>query len=265
MKSKKNTYTITAFFCLAAIMLILYKSTPIKTNADFYTPQEIAAIMNMVRASKVYGTILEDCDGFRNYELNSKANVFSSGSRVEVLKDRNLSTYLVRENESSPARWIKAENIKIDSDPETNPNKISKEKLETYVNINKLESDTDYLIWTDIDRQLTYVFKGSLSNWELIKTFICATGKNCSPTTRGEFIIGERGEWFYSERLGSGAKYWLRFNGAYLFHSVAMDKNQNIIDGTLGQRRSSGCVRLSVSDSQWLYKNIPIRTKVYVN
>jgi lipoprotein-anchoring transpeptidase ErfK/SrfK len=59
--------------------------------------------------------------------------------------------------------------------------------------------------------------------------------------------------------------YWVRFNGSYLFHSIAMDRYQNIKDDTLGDRATAGCIRLSLEDSQWFYENIPSGTGVYVN
>ena len=58
--------------------------------------------------------------------------------------------------------------------------------------------------------------------------------------------------------------YWSRFNGSYLFHSVAMDKDKNITDNILGKRRSSGCVRMSVDDAKWFFENIEAGTKVWI-
>ena len=43
-----------------------------------------------------------------------------------------------------------------------------------------------------------------------------------------------------------------------------MDKNKNVIDNTLGQKHSSGCVRMSVENSQWFYDNIEYGTGVCI-
>jgi len=59
--------------------------------------------------------------------------------------------------------------------------------------------------------------------------------------------------------------YYVRFNGSYLFHSIAMDKDKNVIDGVLGQRRSSGCIRMSLDDSKWFFENIPEKSRVFIN
>ncbi len=78
----------------------------------------------------------------------------------------------------------------------------------------------------------------NISPAELQKAMSCSTGKNESPTITGQFKLKERGLWFFSERLGSGGKYWVRFDGPYLFHSLPMDKDGVILDETLGERSS---------------------------
>jgi lipoprotein-anchoring transpeptidase ErfK/SrfK len=100
----------------------------------------------------------------------------------------------------------------------------------------------------------------------LVRSFDCSTGLNKSPTTRGQFALSDRGEWFYSYRLASGAKYWIRFNGQYLFHSIPMDENKIIIPGedVVGQKSSNGCVRLLLDDIKWIYDNIPDGTIVVI-
>ena len=103
-------------------------------------------------------------------------------------------------------------------------------------------------------------------NWSLLRSFDCSTGKNISPTTRGTFTVTDRGSWFYSERLASGAAHWLRFNEQYLFHSIPMDRHKSIIDGEdiVGEKRSSGCIRLMPEDAKWLYDNIPYGTTAII-
>ncbi|MDR2166909.1 MAG: L,D-transpeptidase, partial [Clostridiales bacterium] len=86
------------------------------------------------------------------------------------------------------------------------------------------------------------------------------------PTTRGIFALTDRGEWFYSYRLASGAKYWIRFNGNYLFHSTPMDQNKIPLPGEdiVGEKRSNGCIRLLLPDMKWIYENIPDNTAVVI-
>lgn len=200
------------------------------------------------------GVIFDSIDG-------KAVDLAVSGSKVEIIKDRGGIWYYIKHK--NHMGWVKAEVLNIPEDPPTNTQELTNEFIINYGNKN-LSSNTKHFVWVDIDRQKVYVLKGKKGQWELERTILCATGKNSSPTIRGNFKIGDRGNWFYSERLGSGAVYWVRFCDSYLFHSVAMDKDKNIVDGTLGKRHSSGCVRMSVENAKWFLENIEMGSSVWI-
>lgn len=187
----------------------------------------------------------------------------SVGEKVEILQDKTAKWYLVKFKDMEG--WLPYSVLNIPPDSPVNTKLLNREDLEGFANYNEFESETEYFIWVDIDRQHTYVFKGSKDNWKIERVMPCATGCNKSPTTRGLFSIADRGEWFYADQFQSGAKNWVRFNGTYLFHSVAMDRHKNVKEPELGERITSGCVRLSVEDSRWIYENMPEGTAVWVN
>lgn len=263
---KKLLMVVVAILLSFTVISAIVKTTD-KTQAEAndYTDSEIERIKKLVKPSKVCAIINKDCIFFDNLTTLKAIGTLKNNTVVEILQDKSCKYYYVREDENSKAKWVSADCLTIPPDEKTNSEKMSSSDLEAYVNIMNFKSNTPYLIWVDIDRQLTHIFKNEKNNWSLDRSFTCATGKNVSPTTRGEFETSDKGEWFYSERLKSGAKYYIRFNNSYLFHSVAMDKNQNVTDPVLGKRRSSGCVRLSVDDIKYLYKTIPEKTKVYIN
>lgn len=216
-----------------------------------------------INPSPVYGDIKEGAVLYDGCEGGSVIYRPNEGEEAEILKDRGTQWYYVKVG--GRKGWIQGDYLCIPVDPETNDTELSEEKIEEYINSGEYISASDMYVWVDIDRQRIYVLKGKNSDWKLEKVIVCATGKNESPTTRGYYQIQDRGKWFYSERLGSGAMYWVRFNGSYLFHSVAMDKNKEVTDGVLGERRSSGCVRMSVEDAEWFYENIEYGTGVWIN
>ncbi|MDQ6600921.1 L,D-transpeptidase [Bacillus salipaludis] len=126
-------------------------------------------------------------------------------------------------------------------------------------------------IWIKVSKakQRVYIMKGSA----LIYTMVVSTGIDSNPETstpEGTFYIQrERGTWFYSPRVKEGAKYWVSWknHGEYLFHSVAMDENGNVITNEakkLGHEASHGCVRLAIPDAKWIYDNIKYNTKVVI-
>lgn len=136
--------------------------------------------------------------------------------------------------------------------------------LESFVNTNGLESNTPYLIWIDLSNQKVNLFTGKYQSWELIKSIFCSSGKPSTPTVKGSFTIESKGSYF---RVSSDVicKYYSQFYGNYLMHSVLLDNEGNIVDGTLGTPVSHGCVRLPIEDAKYIYDYIPIGTKVFIN
>ena len=134
-------------------------------------------------------------------------------------------------------------------------------------NINSLniQSNTQYLINVDLNKQKTYIYKGNKNKWSLIKTCPCSTGIAGEETPKGSFTTLEKGDWFFSNKYNQGGKYWTQIVGDILFHSVPFDKDKTtVVDYTLNEPASHGCIRLSISDSKWIYNNIPKESKVII-
>ncbi|MEW5932379.1 MAG: L,D-transpeptidase [Bacillota bacterium] len=122
-----------------------------------------------------------------------------------------------------------------------------------------------WAVAVDIDRQKVFVYRDG----ELARSMVCSTGTADKPTPVGEFRIQNRGEWFFSEKYKQGGRWWVSFHnwGEYLFHSVPMDREGRILEeeaARLGHPASHGCVRLSLEDAEWLYRNIPAGTPVTI-
>jgi len=133
------------------------------------------------------------------------------------------------------------------------------------INTLSLESTTAYLVQVDISNQKTNIFKGKSNKWTLIKSFTCSTGIDSEKTPSGVYTIKEKGAWFFSDSYNQGGKYWVQFDGDYLFHSLPYDEDQNnIVDYTLGKPASHGCIRLAETDSKWIYDNISKGSKVVI-
>ena len=72
---------------------------------------------------------------------------------------------------------------------------------ESYINGKGYSSKTKYLVWVSRQNQKVYVFSGSKQNWKLIKTFICGTGKDSTPTPTGVTYITYRGKGLESRHV----------------------------------------------------------------
>lgn len=201
-------------------------------------------------------------------EINSNI----SGGKIGQLP---VKKEIPPEDKASPPAKASVEDIKPSTKPETiqngqatknNTSNDKPGKTEIKDDDSANTSSKGYFVKVDISDQRTYVYKDG----KLIRTMICSTGieEENTKTPRGEFIINEtgykKGEWFFSNKYQEGAKYWVGFiGGTYLFHSIPMDADRNIIPSEaekLGTPASHGCIRLSIEDAYWFYKNIPAGT-----
>lgn len=125
-------------------------------------------------------------------------------------------------------------------------------------------------MWVKVSKakQRTYLMNGS----KILYTMYCSTGSGRDRATpEGTFHIqAERGDFFYNQESGEGAKYWVSWkdHGVYLFHTVPTDSQGHFVESEaekLGKNANShGCIRLSVPDAKWFYENIKEGTKVVI-
>ena len=134
----------------------------------------------------------------------------------------------------------------------------------SFINAKGYRSATEYLIWVNRACQRVNVFRGAPGNWTLVKTFLCGTGAPGSATPVGEYTVWafQKG-WYHS--------YWVEpvvrfYDGTgYAFHTRLWNPGHKTLqDDRIGFPISAGCVRMYDEDCQWLYDNIPLRTKVVV-
>ena len=151
------------------------------------------------------------------------------------------------------------------SNPYTNRKYLDKNQLETSVNITStFVSNTNYFTWVDLNRQRVSIFTGSQGHWVLFKTYSCASGNNATPSKRGLFTVLDKGPSFVAES-GALVKYWTRYSGNYLLHSILLTPDGNVLDGTLGVRASHGCIRMPLDMAKWYYEKMPYGSLVWVN
>ena len=131
-------------------------------------------------------------------------------------------------------------------------------------------SSTNYLIAVIKSSHKTRIYKGKKGNWKRVYTWSCSTGKSSTPTPSGEFKVSKKA--YYNQNSKKTCRWWYctYFKGSNIyFQSILYDGNTvpgkgKVVDGRLGVSISDGCVRLSLSNACWIYKNIPNGTKVYV-
>jgi len=135
-------------------------------------------------------------------------------------------------------------------------------KQDDYQDIDFTNSE-DFSIEVDLSLQRVYIFYED----NLIREMICSGGTEENPTPLGEYATNEKIEYSFIPRFDVGAYYWVRFFGAYLFHSVPFDIDGNMIieeKEKLGSPASHGCIRLKLDEAKWLYDNLPLGVKVQI-
>lgn len=137
--------------------------------------------------------------------------------------------------------------------------------IKGYVHVTKVKTVTPtgpYNILVDKGKQRVYVFNGQ----NVVKEFICSTGKDETPTPSGRFLVGSKGGLFYASD-SSVCYFWTRLDYNYLFHSAIYDLNGYPVKSEydkLGSKASHGCIRLPYDDAKWIYDYIPYGTLVTI-
>ncbi len=200
--------------------------------------------------------------GTLKYNIGS----FKEGESVVIWRTEKRQYYVVLDQQSKKyvLPW---DSLRIEGDVGTYGGKPTDLEIEDYVTIKAIESETPYLIWTDLRRQRTYILKKEKGNWKLQKRFICSSGKNNSPTPGGLFKV-EYSIPYLGMDKGYQCKNAMVFFRDYMYHSILFDREgKYVIRGLyeLGYRASHGCIRLSEADSAWIYKYVPLGTTVWIH
>lgn len=188
-------------------------------------------------------------------ETNSAATSNPTNSTTEAKTTTSTNSIQTKTTSTKQTTSITTTTVNFNND------------IEKFIYNKKLTSKTKYLVYVDLKSrpQKTYILKKDSNGiFKVIKSFNCAGGKPETPTLTGQFEVGIKGSWFFSQKYQQGGMYYTQFKGNYLFHSFPMDQNKNIVDYTVGVPASHGCIRLAVEDAKWIYNYIPTGTKVYI-
>lgn len=218
-------------------------------------------VTDLVKPSIVWATTVSQGKIYGGVFSKKVVGSLPKGAVVQVIRDREQTDYNIAYKGISG--WVKAQLLKIPPDPATNAKLLSKKQLEDFVNLRAFVSNTNQLIWVDIDRQVTNVFTGKKGQWKLARTIPVATGRNSSPTVRGTYKVQRKGKGFLVNEDIKVIKD-TQFNGSYKFHSVLLDKKGKVVDGTVLKRRSHGCIRMAVADATWIQDKVLLGSAVWI-
>ena len=138
--------------------------------------------------------------------------------------------------------------------------------------VQKYSSNTSKLIFVKRADHFVRVYTGSKNNWKHYSTMSCSVGAKSTPTPKGSFTIGGREEIEMNSKQTVNWWYNTHFYGKYQFQSVLYytdpethkPAHDKVYDGRLGADISDGCIRLSLTNAEWIYRNVPAETKVVI-
>ncbi len=124
------------------------------------------------------------------------------------------------------------------------------------------EEKNEYYVEVNITQNIVSIYD---QDGIMQKTFYCSTG---AVTPTGTYYTSDKYPWrmLFGNVYG---QYATRIHSNILFHSAPYahtDKSSLKYDeyNKLGQKASSGCIRLAVKDAKWIYDHCDNGTKVYL-
>lgn len=191
-----------------------------------------------------------------------------SGGRVDAKKEGNATvTALFSDNKKYECKVtvVKAEKEEVDSFSTcitANSDVLKK-------NLASKNKKNPYSIYVNRKQNCVtvYTYDESGKYTVPVRAMVCSCGKN-NGTITGTYGIYFKREW-HSLFDNVYGQYVSGISGDYLFHSVPYyTKSSDDLEveefNKLGSNASLGCVRLSVSDTKWIYDNCANNTEVKI-
>lgn len=225
---------------------------------------EAARVFEMIQPVEIEATVKYNTNTYTDGSLNHVSGSLPKGASVYYMDHSGEYSAHVWIPEESKDCWVPYYSISISNKDYTVYEDFSDGDKEIFVNAKGYESETDYLIWINLQRQKVNLFQGSKGNWKLIRTATCSSGKNTTPTPAGvmTYCAYENG-WFHDTYYVKPVLY-MNLNRGIAMHSILFNPNGTVQDGTQGRPVSHGCVRMKPEDIRYLADYVPQKTTVVV-
>ena len=249
-----------------------FSTTPTETvtiESPTYKIDSKEPLTLSVGESKVIAISKDEEKTLRKW-TSSDVNIaaIDSGGRVDAKKEGNATvTALFSDNKKYECKVtvVKAEKEEVDrfSTCITANSDVLKENLASK------NKKNPYSIYVNRKQNCVtvYTYDESGKYTVPVRAMVCSCGKN-NGTITGTYGIYFKREW-HSLFDNVYGQYVSGISGDYLFHSVPYyTKSSDDLEveefNKLGSNASLGCVRLSVSDTKWIYDNCAKNTEVKI-
>ena len=115
-------------------------------------------ILSLVTAVEIDAVVNRDCKIYSDYSLKKLFKTVSKGENVKYLRDKNEKSANIRLQDGKTG-WIAYTFLDISELDYTTEQPITDQQKVLYINYKEYKSDTDYLVWVNVERQQVNVFK----------------------------------------------------------------------------------------------------------
>ena len=258
---KKKGFSTRRVFVFGLLVLLL-AMMPGLTGMRSAKAEDPGPVKTIRWQAKLRGNLTLDINGER-ITLRKGAKVMVVNRAFSKTGNNGRSTILIN-NEKIPVSNKYLSFIK-DLCSVTETGDYTKEVKENFVNQRKggAPSHTDFLVWICLDKQRVNIFTGPKTGgqWTLLYAFECSTGKAASPTTpHWDADISFKARKYKYFKNGGKLNYFSEVSGSGMHQWVGGKRGK-----LLGKHTASnGCIRLSAKNAQWVYREVPLRTRVIV-
>ena len=136
------------------------------------------------------------------------------------------------------------------------------------------DGDTKYLVLADLANYELRVYQGKKGNWNKIQGgWELTCGAPATRTPCGQFTLcyKQPTDYGWKDFNLSRAAYVYWTTAGFMIHTILYSKwggddpeYVDVLDDRLGMNLSLSCIRLSLENARWIYKNIPTGTTLVV-
>ena len=240
---------------------MVYEVSTVKATEKITLSSKYEELKEIIKPVIIPATIRYTTNGYSTTSLKTVTANVEKGTVVEYLNPDNHNSMSAAKIKlpSGFVCWLPMSAVSISAKNFTIADTLSDKQKEIFVNNRGYASDTCYLVWVNKERQRVYVFLGEKGNWKLCATFPAATGKNQTPTPTVVCRYEYKTRWVTNEYICDPV---LALYDGYALHNQPVSHAGKVIDPTMGNPASAGCIRLLKENADWLYAYVPVGTTV---
>lgn len=222
--------------------------------------EELMALKK-IEAIVIPANVLRKTTGYAYASLSGYLTDVPAGITVEYLNPDNSHSMKSAKVKlpSGTVCWVPMSAISVSRTNYTIKDILTNEEKEAFVNEMGYDSKTNYMVWVNKQRQILVLFTGSQGDWHVSKVYPVATGKNATPTPTRVCEYQYKTRWVTEDYICDPV---LSLFEAYAIHNQPVSHSGYVLDRTIGNPASAGCIRMLKADVDELYRILPIGTRV---